>query len=284
MDRVRKGTIVIEVPTCISSGWAGLCAQLLVAGVETIYLAENCEAALAEESGPTALAEFIDGVELWEEPSSRWGTRCPEVLFLGEVPVPRRIVMGLSAAKAFPLNLRQTEHDRELETLQVLREQGKLLDTEGSPYIGGALQLVVDGCVACGVCVRACPHDALQLKVGANALEDVPSSGIGPSQMNMGLMFDASTCQGDQKCIQICPEQAITSAGPIPIMDLLGQDVRMLAEVSYAICSKCNARHHEVGESLCRSCRGRQDQGFGATANVEELIERARQYRQIHGL
>lgn len=264
IGRVPKGAVVVELTDCAGPQDTGLCAQLLASGVRRVHIAECCTT--PEGEGPGSLYELFPDVTAWQEPTSRWGTRSPDILYLGHIALPRRMVLGLAGKVAGPLNLAASEQLRELQALEQLRETARI--REQAPAAGArsaARNLSADGCVACGVCVAACPESALKLPVRDDAAT---------------LTFDSSLCQGGLQCVQLCPVGALTDGGVIPLTELAGAGVRILSEVPVATCQKCWVRHPDVGQPYCQSCRIRQESGFGATANVEELIERARKHRE----
>ncbi|WP_350257704.1 4Fe-4S dicluster domain-containing protein [Scrofimicrobium sp. R131] len=264
--RVPKGTLVVEVPTCVDARYLGLAAQLRASGVDEVAVAETCSDAPTDPGRSwQVLAQALTGVHRWQEPSGRWGSWRPEVLYLGSIPLPRRLVLGLSVTGvAGPLDLHQSEHDRELQAFAQLRAAGQFTPV---PVPSTAWRLAADGCLACGVCVQSCPHGALTLTVdeGTARLDHHPSA-----------------CQGEGDCLTLCPAGALSSPGSLSLAELVGAGPTELARVPVARCARCQSVHHEVDQDYCQTCRPRTEQVFGVTADVAELIRRAEVYRRQH--
>lgn len=270
LGKVPRTMTVVETPTCLGSASGGLCAQLLAIEAGPIHIAEGCEE--PEEPGHSgALLDLFPTLKRWEPGGKRRGTRRPGVLYLGQIPLPRRMVLGFVKPPKGPLDLSDDEHTRELAALEILRTRGHLRESSSVVAASGELatrgrRLDASGCVACSVCVSACPHGALSLP----ALETAAS-----------LIYDPNLCQGDLQCVQLCPVGALTDEGPLPIASLGTFAKRVLANVPVARCHKCRAAHADTSQKYCRSCQGRISGGFGATANVDELLELAKRQREL---
>jgi ferredoxin len=125
----------------------------------------------------------------------------------------------------------------------------------GSPALSSpalaspALALAAEGCTACGVCVRACPHGALNLAAhdGADVLTHTPD-----------------LCRGEGACLALCPPGALTSAGPLSFGQLLDAAPTVIAEVATAACAGCGAGHPTGDGALCPACAFRTEHPFGA--------------------
>lgn len=111
-----------------------------------------------------------------------------------------------------------------------------------------AVALVASGCVACGVCVRACPHDALELvhDPDRSVLRQVPE-----------------LCSGERACVQLCPHDALSVSGPLSLFDLARTPAVELAVVATAACRRCGARHPAAEGDLCPPCAFRSRNVFG---------------------
>lgn len=111
-----------------------------------------------------------------------------------------------------------------------------------------ALALVAEGCVACGVCVRACPHDALELEhgPGVSVLTQVPER-----------------CTGERACVELCPHDALAASGPLALFDVARRPAIELAAVQTAACRRCGARHPAAEGELCPPCAFRSRNAFG---------------------
>lgn len=111
-----------------------------------------------------------------------------------------------------------------------------------------AVALAASGCVACGVCVRACPHDALDLAHEAerSVLTQIPER-----------------CSGEQACVRLCPHDALSVAGAFSLFDLARTPTVELAVVATAGCKRCGARHPAAEGELCPPCAFRSRNAFG---------------------
>ncbi|QIK72633.1 ferredoxin family protein [Propioniciclava coleopterorum] len=111
-----------------------------------------------------------------------------------------------------------------------------------------AVALAASGCVACGVCVRACPHDALDLahEADRSVLTQIPER-----------------CSGEQACVRLCPHDALSVAGAFSLFDLARTPTAELAVVATAGCKRCGARHPAAEGELCPPCAFRSRNAFG---------------------
>lgn len=250
--------LVVRVPGCLDQVSIALPAQLLAVGVSEVVAVE-CSRATADvrrHVGQWA-GTITSGISLLEDPAPS-GRRGPEVLRLDAMPVSRRGLLGLGAAREFPFDLEADETTRTLAALEVLREQGQAVadstgpageadSAPGDPSPARALQ--VDGCTACGVCVQACPHDALQL--------------ILDGQIST-LSHRRDACRGELECARLCPVQAITDAGAATLQELWQQPRVDLITVTTTVCPRCRARHTGAAETFCPACEFRSANAFGS--------------------
>ena len=268
LDRVARGVWAVELPECIGSEVAGLCAQLLASGVEKVHIADTCTDRPDVASARQALYDLFPDVTPWEPPRRRFGTRKPEVLQLGHIPLPRRMVLGFISVPEGALVLGRSEHQRQLDALEILRDAGRLNEQVGSQteeVTSLARELTVRGCTACGVCVLSCPLGALSLPVSGGSAS---------------LVYNPTLCEGVLQCVQLCPEGAMVDGAPIPLTDLAGVQAITLAQVPVAQCARCRAYHHEADEEYCLGCRRLVTGGFGTVGDIDALIERAQKHRQ----
>ena len=123
---------------------------------------------------------------------------------------------------------------------------------------GPGLALVSEGCTACGVCVRACPEDAL-------ALVDVTEPGPdGSTVTRTVLQQHPAACGGAGDCIELCPEDALSAPEPFGLDALLEDDVVDLDEIAKAVCRRCGTTFPDTGAELCDVCAFRRANPFGA--------------------
>lgn len=251
--RVARGTVVVRLEGCLRDVGVGLPAQLLASGVGTVEVLPcpaDPDAAAAQVAGWSAV--LPDGVTPFVPP--RRGRSRPEVLLLGRIPLPRRTLLGLGLRDTTPLDLELDDAARTLAALRLLEESGRARPRETPTAehpvaAGAATRLLVDGCTACGVCVRACPHDAL-------VLEHTDGTST--------LTHLREQCRSELECVRLCPVDAYSAAGPLPLAELLEDPVVTLAQLSTAACERCGARHPADEGALCGTCRYRESNAFGS--------------------
>lgn len=118
--------------------------------------------------------------------------------------------------------------------------------TEGA---SPAIDLAVAGCIACGVCVQACPHDALDLTHagGVSTLVQLPDR-----------------CRGEGACITHCPEQAIHAGDHHSWQAVLAREPLTLARLRTRACGRCGAAVPlDRPGGLCGPCTLRRREPFG---------------------
>lgn len=267
VPRVGRRTVVVRLEGCVRDVGIGLPAQLLASGVAAVEVLP-CPAA------PDAAAEQVaswgdvlpGGVRPFTPP--RRGRSRPEILSLGHVPLPRRTLLGLGLRDTTALDLDLDDAGRTLAALRLLEESGRARPRDaGGPAdertaaAAAAARLLVDGCTACGVCVRACPHDALVLD---------HSDGVST------LTHLREQCRSELDCVRLCPADAFSSPGPLALAELLEEPVAVLAQLTTAACERCGAAHPAGEGGLCPTCRYREGNAFGSALPPAVLARLAR--------
>lgn len=98
---------------------------------------------------------------------------------------------------------------------------------------------VDDKCTNCGVCVKICPQDALQL---------VQREG------KIRLIYQADRCVHCKRCVEICGPQAMTLE-PISFSHKLLTGKILVRESIPRYCSKCGKQiFHNIEPRLCMQC------------------------------
>ena len=263
---VARDTLVVRLPGCLEDAGIGLPAQLLASGVGAVEVTpcpSDPEAAAAHVRGWTEV--LGDRVRAHTTPPLLRRGR-PTVLVLGQVPLPRRVVLGLGGLDSTPLDLELDDAARTIAALRLLGvapgadDAAPVQGEDAAPPVAdgiaaagppsAAAALAVDGCVACGVCVRACPHDALVLDHDGDTST---------------LTHLREDCRSELDCLRLCPVDAISTAGALPLADVLAAPTAILAEVRTAACERCGARHPADEGPLCATCRFREGNAFGSS-------------------
>lgn len=249
---IAAGAVGVVVDGCLADVGLSLPAQLLASGVSEIRVCDCAER-------PDAVAERL---ATWQRvfgtvfpagavATTRWHRRSGPIFDLRNPSISRRSAFGLRARCAPPFDLSGDDAARGIEALRILRERGRAhldpLDAGPADRVGIVMR--ADGCTACGVCVRACPHGALELV-------DERGEGV--------LRHRRDACRADQACIRLCPETALTVTAERSAIDLLDGGVIELARVATSICSRCGARHPSSDGPLCPPCRFRAANPFGS--------------------
>lgn len=241
-----KRRAALEIPECLSDLPLHRLVDLSLAGVRDVAVTPGtC-------CGPDDLAGVVDG---WRAtlgdlltfsvidaaPARSWSSSLSPT----RVPLDRRGLLGLRHGEQ-PWPTHTVDADDHARLLASLRSAGVTSLPESPPGV----VLLASGCTACGVCVAACPHDALSLAVvGANT----------------SLNHAADVCRGDQQCVALCPVDALTPAGALPWAAVLDAEPQVLARVRTQVCARCQARFPaDSGSAWCEPCRIRRSDPFGS--------------------
>ena len=250
----------IETTRCLQNLQPYRILDLQLAGIRDVIMSPT--ACCAEEDlAPLAqrwtgvLGDIMSVSVRPAKPARNWAW----AMSPGHVPIDRRALLGLSRRSDPPWPIHDATADDDMRYLTSLRATGTSSVEESPP---GVL-LAADGCTACGVCVAACPHNALALEV----------DGCGTS-----LRHAPDLCRGEQQCVALCPQDALSFQGPTTWPDvLLGQSL-LLATLETTMCERCRVRFPaDSGSQLCETCRIRRSDPFGSHLPAAALeILRAR--------
>ncbi|MDO5735648.1 MAG: ferredoxin family protein [Propionibacteriaceae bacterium] len=236
----------IEVPGCLSELPLHRLVDLSLAGVQEVSLTSGscspgCEAAVTLQ-GWNAVADLLAFTVAHAAPARSWAwTVSPS-----RIPVDRRGLLGLTRQSSPPWPTHHGDADERTRLLTSLRAAG--VATLGAPTQGVAL--LASGCTACGVCVQACPHDALSLAVDGT---------------HTSLVHSPDTCLGEQQCVALCPVNALSVSAALSWEEVLEGSPRVLATLEVAVCERCQTRFPaERGARWCEPCRIRRSDPFGS--------------------
>lgn len=169
------------------------------------------------------------------------------------MPVSRRALLGLGgrgegegpASAAEP-------RTRFIDAVRAVATPTTALAAMPGPTAG----MTAAGCVACGVCVQACPDSALRLADG-------PVDG---SASITTLLLEPAACTGCARCVELCPTSVLATAAPVLWGRLLAGEELPVVTVLTALCSRCSVRIPiSSGASLCAVCSFRRRNPFGSS-------------------
>lgn len=123
---------------------------------------------------------------------------------------------------------------------------------------------VTDACTACGVCVRSCPHQALELSV---------ADGVAT------LSHELGACEGEDVCAAFCPVDAIVREVEHQWGHVRERPVIELKVLPVRSCAQCRAGFSTPDDAtLCPVCRLQEADPFGVhlPPAARALLERRR--------
>ncbi len=244
-SRRRPG---LEVPGCLRELPLYRMLDLHLAGIRDVaVLPGDCCPDGDGASGIVSLwRSRLGDLMHWSEgdrkPSRNWTWS----LSPARVPVDRRGLLGLGRQSEAPWPVHDLAADDQARLVTSLRAAG--LPGLEQPPAGASL--LASGCTACGVCVAACPHDALTLVLDGSQTT---------------LQHSPDACQGERQCVALCPVDALTVEGPLTWSTVLDGTPHVLATLEMAVCERCQARFPAVaGQQWCEPCRIRRSDPFGS--------------------
>ncbi|WP_054952740.1 4Fe-4S dicluster domain-containing protein [Flaviflexus massiliensis] len=208
------------------------------------------------DTGPLhELTTMLEGIGITRLRHGHPEVKPRQIFSSDDVPHSRRDLFGIAGNMAELPDETLLGEERERLALNLLMEKEGIPVSALADAPSHGLNLQTTGCTACGVCVKACPVDALELSY----LE------IGPDRRISTLsMFDAA-CVGCRKCIDLCPEDAFTVRGNTSWETRLGEPVkRPLETIPTVQCEKCKTYFPmSQGGTLCQTCKATRDNPFG---------------------
>lgn len=240
--RVPRRACALHYDACWGEAPLGSLAQILALGVSQIAFVP-----CSRNGGLNRLLQLGDEVlpgrlDLWETPhQGRFAGKWIEVSQLG---VSRRSFLGLSSD--CPLDLNANWQERSAQAFALLGV------SEPPPDPPPSWTLQVSACNVCGVCVAACPHQALSL---------TPD----PEDANLlTLTQDLARCEADGTCLKLCPQHALAVQGHPTWAEIHDGATRTLTAVKTKVCPSCHNRFPATAGELCPLCAFRQDHPFGS--------------------
>lgn len=258
-----QGAVGIHLPGCVSDVGVGLPAQVLAFGVPRVEVATCPKGDEVAAARVHAWSAVLDGVAERTEAPRRPRRRGGPVFDLARPTVSRRMLFGAGVLGGFGPDAGLSEQEREVAALRILSESGRArlsdvtpatsprAETEPDDDACVAISLRATGCDACGVCARACPTGALRLTA-----DDSGSV----------LVHLPARCQTDRRCIDLCPQRALTVTGSLTLAQIAESGPVELARIETARCDRCHAPHPSSEGPLCRACSFRRAHAFGSSA------------------
>lgn len=273
--RAGAEVAAVRLRGCVNDEGVGLPAQLLAFGVAEVKAVRCPLDASATEATVAEWNRVLSGVGVFEEARQRWPRpRAGAVFDLASPSLPRRLAFGVLPSRKPDFDLDLDEPGREAAALWFLSEHGRArlpepvratqaAGTDTAAGMAGAddvragsgstsavaVSLFASGCDGCGVCVRACPVQALELRHDGNTSV---------------LSHVAARCRADLSCVRLCPRNALVVDKELTVVDIARQDEVELAVIATAACSRCGARHPVADGSMCRVCQFRSANAFGS--------------------
>ena len=266
---VPARSLGLRLDTCVRDTEIDLVAQVLAVGVRSIGVSPcHDHRDQVKETVGAWSARFPGQVRLLDDAPHRQRLRMyrGEVLDLACIPLPRRLLLGLTRGERPPLDLAADSSSWTLQALGLLKEQGRVrlthhsaadsaaLREETAPPVPAqvkapALALEAGACTACGVCVHACPTSSLTLEVeGGHAV----------------LLQSLESCRGSGSCVALCPQHVLVSRGTVDATDIMASPVRRLAALAVSVCTRCGSLHPSAQGDLCEVCSFRAEHQFGS--------------------
>ena len=180
---VERNTVAV-LPFCLADAPDHLFLEMLTCGAAHLYpRVDGCGRAGESRALVDRLAALVDALG---HPGRLRAMVAPAkgrkraVLDATHVPVSRRQVLllsGSTARREMPAEYREP-HERLVDAVRVLSPAPTPAPGGTDALPGPGLVLAAPACTACGVCVRACPTDALSLADLGPAAED-RAGGVG---------------------------------------------------------------------------------------------------------
>lgn len=234
-DQDGPGSPVVEVVPehCLGETQAWQLVDLAIAGGATVVV-EACPKSDPAELGrlQALTAGRVRLGEVTTAPVAR--------LQVAHPPVSRRGMLRRVAAD--PVTVHESDDPR-----QRLVESLRSLGVGEAPGEAPGLVLDAAACIACGVCVKACPHDALEMATAAGRTT---------------LVQFPDRCQGERACVAACPSQVITVGGHHDWSAVLAGRPVPLARLATTRCTRCQITIPQ-GRDLCQPCADRVRDPFG---------------------
>ncbi|GAB78569.1 4Fe-4S dicluster domain-containing protein [Austwickia chelonae] len=234
-------TVLVKAPGCLADVEPAAILECAAMGSPTLLSTCGRGSGPAQDAARTAQAA---GAETFWVPGELVAEWSGPVIRGHAVPVPRRVLLGRAEELE---ELPGHPQERLTAAVRALCEGRPTAALSGSP--GDALRLQAPGCHGDGLCVRACPQDALTRQVDGEGVR------------RFALLLDPARCDGCGKCLQVCPHQALRPLGRLSWAEVLRGPV-VLRSGLIGDCERCGAPVRG-SQPLCHVCAERAEHPFG---------------------
>ncbi|QRV01710.1 4Fe-4S dicluster domain-containing protein [Arcanobacterium phocisimile] len=256
------GAINAILTGCIAQESDGVAAQILAVGARQVSIhtcgihkdAETKKASIWKNATPGLVTDF--------HPTRKRLFRQGKTISLPHVPLPRRAVLGFKITS--PIDFHADDQERTAQAIEAL----SISDPDQVFSAPKGVQLDANGCTLCGVCVKACKNDALQIQTDTNN---------GRERVEK-LVLSQRLCRGCHSCIDLCPVGALEATQPQTWRTLQDPEAQLLFQSETRKCKNCGARIKSIDRELCALCVHRQENPFQSVPldSVRKLL-RARE-------
>lgn len=244
-DAAGTGSTALRLAGCLADLPAHRLVDLALAGGCTVLAAEDACPARVVPTQFEPLPALTD-----TRVAVRTAPPAPgqPVMLVSEAnpPVGRRFLVRPHTEPAV------IEHPVDTDDQARLVASLRALGVRGGADEGGTapgVALDVAGCIACGVCVRACPHDALAL---------THAGGVST------LLQRPDRCRAEGACASACPQHAISLGEHHPWATTLSAEPLALARLHTRACPRCGTPVPlDRPDGLCGPCAQRRAEPFG---------------------
>ena len=251
---------VVRLSACVRDVAAHEVVELLLVGAQSVAIRlDGCSdpAAGAARVDPVVRMLRAGGVDRVTVETDIPGDPADvrrTVLDADRLPVPRRRLFGLSGGVVRPLPV--PDDDPHTRLVSAVRALVPAATPELTQLDSPSLQLAGRGCVACGVCVQACPARALRIQHRSGGADIAIST----------LLQTPATCTGCRSCIDLCPSGVLQAVGPWPWSELLVDREIGVTTLTTARCERCGTSFPTTsGDRCCPTCTYRRSNPFGST-------------------